>query len=452
MTRRRKRKPLDKTPGQTQITSLSHDGRGVGRDEQGKVVFVDFALPGETVVYEPVMKRKSHLFATTIEVLEPSSHRIEPRCEVFGQCGGCVLQHLDEAVQIQYKQQQLLENLKKIGDVQPENLLEPITDKHWGYRRRARLGAKFVPKKGGLIIGFRERNSSYIQPAGGCDVLYPEVSVLFPQLREALEQISCRERIPQIEISVADNAMVMIIRHLESLTQHDLNLLASFAKNNNVQLFLQPGNLKSVHPLYPLNPDPLYYRLDEFDVRLEFLPTDFIQVNAGINEQLVSTAVTLLDLQAGDQVLDLFCGVGNFTLPLARCAGRVVGVEGDQALVKRAQHNKKLNELHNVEFHLGNLFDQEMSGDSHGGWLDQKFDKILLDPPRSGAADMISRLPRFEASTVVYVSCGPATLARDAGILVNQHGYRMTHAGVIDMFPHTAHVESIAVFERELYD
>ena len=446
--RRRKRKQLDKTPQEIQIDSMAHDGRGVGRDQEGKVVFVDYALPGEKVIFVPVENRKSFLFGSAIEILEPSEHRVEPKCAVFGECGGCVLQHLDEKVQLKYKQQQLLENFKKIGGVQPESLLEPMTGESWGYRRRARLGAKFVPKKGGMIVGFRERNSSFIQPTEQCDVLYPQVSALLPVVRETLEKISCHDRIPQVEISVADNAVVMILRHLETLQQNDLELLKAFAKQSQVQLFLQPGNLKTVHPLYPSNPDPLYYGFADFDIKVEFLPTDFIQVNGGINQQLVSRTIELLDVQENDSVLDLFCGVGNFTLPLARKSKKVTGVEGDSALVERANHNTKINKLTNVGFFFGDLFKEDMNVDSHGDWLQSKFDKILLDPPRSGAAEMIKRLPQFGAKKVVYVSCGPATLARDAGVMVNEHGYRLTQAGVIDMFPHTAHVESIAVFER----
>ena len=448
MARRRNRKQLDLTPREINIESMAHDGRGVGRGEDGKVVFVDYALPGERVKFVPVMNRKSYLFGSTIEVLEPSEHRIEPKCAVFGECGGCVLQHLDEKIQIQYKQQHLLENFKKIGNVQAQELLPPMTGPHWGYRRRARLGAKFVPKKGGMIVGFRERNTSYIQPTDKCEVLYPEVSAMFPDLRETLEKTSCNDKIPQVEISVADNAIVMIVRHLEAFIQSDLDLLTEFAKRNKVQMFLQPGNLKSVHPLYPEKPDALFYEFKEFDIRIEFLPTDFIQVNGGINDQLVSKAIELLDIQPDDKVLDLFCGVGNFTLPLARKSNYVIGVEGDQALVNRAIHNKQLNKLDNVDFHFGDLFKEDMTSSSHGDWLEQKFDKILLDPPRSGAAEMIKRVPEFGASKVVYVSCGPATLARDAGVMVNEHGYKLTHVGVIDMFPHTAHVESIAVFEK----
>lgn len=447
--RRRQRKQLDTTPQEILIDSIAHDGRGVGRDAEGKVVFVDYALPGERVKFVPVMNRKSYLFGSTIEVIDASEFRIEPKCEVFGQCGGCVLQHLEPKKQIDYKQQQLLENFKKIGRVEPENWFAPMTSKHWGYRRRARLGAKFVPKKGGMIVGFRERNSSYIQPTERCEVLYPEVSDMLPDLRTTLENTSCNDKIPQVEISVADNAVVMIVRHLESFVQSDLDVLTDFAKRNDVQLFLQPGNLKSVHPLYPESPEPLFYDFKAFNIRVEFLPTDFIQVNGSINDALVERAIELLDIQKTDSVLDLFCGVGNFTLPLARKAKHVVGVEGDQALVSRANHNKKLNDLSSVEFHFGDLFKEDMTPESHGGWLKQSFDKVLLDPPRSGAAEMVRRMPELDPSKIVYVSCGPATLARDAGVLVNKHGYRLTHAGVIDMFPHTAHVESIAVFEKK---
>ena len=448
MARRRKRKQIDQTPKDIRIESLAHDGRGVGRDEEGKVVFVDYALPDEHVRYQPLMHRKSYLFGSTIEVLEASEHRVLPKCDVFGECGGCVLQHLDAPIQIQYKQQQLLENFKKIGDVQPEQLLSPLSGDHWGYRRRARLGAKFVEKKGGMIVGFRERNSSYIQPTDKCLVMYPEVSDLLPDLRSTLEKTSCNNKIPQIEISVADNALVMIVRHLETFLQADLDLLSEFAKKNKVTLFLQPGNLKSIHPLWPENPEPLFYNFDDFDIRIEFLPSDFIQVNGSINQRLVRQAIELLDVQSDDSVLDLFCGVGNFTLPLARKAKRVIGVEGDKSLVERADHNKQLNKLANVDFFFGDLFKEDMNPDSHGEWLQQSFNKVLLDPPRSGAAEMVKRMGDFKPERIVYVSCGPATLARDAGTLVHEHGYRMTKAGVIDMFPHTAHVESIAVFER----
>ncbi len=448
MARRRRRQKIDPTPQTVNIDSLAHDGRGVGRDAEGKVVFVDYALPEEQVEFVPQMKRAGHLFGTTQTVLQKSAHRIEPRCEVFGQCGGCVLQHLDADKAIEYKSEQLLENFKKIGNVVPQEVLEPLVRERWGYRRRARLGAKFVPKKGGLIVGFRERNSSFIQPIDRCHVLDQNVSAMIPALRDVLSTLSCNHQIPQIEIAVADNSIVLVIRHLEAFNDEDLANLTEFAKTQEIQLFLQPNNLKSVHPLYPENPDPLIYSLEEHDIVVEFLPTDFIQVNGAINKALVSKAIDLLDLQAGETALDLFSGVGNFTLPLARAADSVVGVEGDHALVERANHNKALNKLDNVEFFYGDLFKEDMSSESHGDWLNRKFDKVLLDPPRSGAAEMVKRIGQFAPSKIVYVSCGPATLARDAGALVHEHGYTLTKAGVIDMFPHTAHVESIAVFER----
>ncbi|MEO0368141.1 MAG: 23S rRNA (uracil(1939)-C(5))-methyltransferase RlmD [Pseudomonadota bacterium] len=448
MGRRRRKSRLDTTPFQLDITSLAHDGRGVGRDAEGQVVFVDFCLPDEKVECVPVMRRKGQLFATTTSVLEASRDRVEPKCEVFGQCGGCVLQHLDEHKQIHYKQGQLAENFERIGKVTPERWLDPLISDSWGYRRRARLGAKYVPKKGGLIIGFRERNSSFIQPIDQCDVLMPEVSALLPALRTCLADISCNDKIPQIEVCVADNALVLVIRHLETLLQDDLNLLSEFGQAHNCHIYLQPGGLKTVHVHYPRNAEPLFYQFPDDGIRIEFLPTDFIQVNAQINDKLVRRAIDLLDLSKDDHLLDLFSGVGNFTLPLASRVAKAVGVEGDRGLVERAEHNKQLNKFDHVEFHFGDLFDAEMNSDSHGSWLDNQFDKILIDPPRSGAAEIIKRLPAFDAKKIVYVSCGPATLARDAGVMVNEHGYRLSAAGVIDMFPHTAHVESIALFER----
>ena len=445
---RRSRSRIDTTPKQTTIRSLAHDGRGVGQDPEGKVVFVDGALPGETVMYQEVMQRKHHLFARTLEVLTPSEHRVDPRCPVFGQCGGCVLQHLHPERQIHYKEQQLKENFSKIGHVSPEEWAPPLTLDSWGYRRRARLGIKYVPKKGGVIIGFRERYSSFIQPIDHCEVLLPSVSALVVPLRACLEGISCNDQIPQVEVSVADNAVVLVLRHLQPFTQVDLDALTEFAQQQDVQLFLQPGKLNSVHPLWPVSPEPLYYELAAQSIRVEFLPTDFIQVNGDINQAMVARAIEWLDINEQDDVLDLFSGVGNFTLPLARSARSVVGVEGERSLVERALANAERNGCDNIEFYVGNLFEPDMTADSHGDWLQRRYQKILLDPPRSGAAEMIQRLPEFAPERIVYVSCGPATLARDAGVLVNELGYTFEKAGVIDMFPHTAHVESIALFTK----
>ena len=448
MARRRKRQRIDKTPRQSSITSLAHDGRGVGRNDDGKVVFIDGALPGETVMYQAVRQHKKFLYAEVIDILKASDERVEPRCEVFGQCGGCALQHMDADAQIRHKQQQLLENFSKIGGVQPDELLAPITGAKWGYRRRARLGVKYVPKKGGVIVGFRERHSSFIQPTDSCHVLEPRVSALIPALRTAIGELSCRDQVPQVEVAVADNAVVLVLRHLVAFTQSDLQLLRQFAMTNDIQLMLQPGKLDSEHPLYPEEPEPLYYGFEGSDMRMQFLATDFIQVNAEINQRMVAHAIELLDVRPTDRVLDLFCGLGNFTLPLAAKAAFVAGVEGDRSLVARAEQNKQLNAAQNIEFYVGDLYEVSPNEDA-SPWLAQQFDKILLDPPRSGAAEMIDKLTDFNAERIVYVSCGPATLARDAGRLVKEKGFRLLKAGVIDMFPHTAHVESIAVFERK---
>ena len=427
------------------IESLSHDAKGVGRDENGKVVFVDLALPAETVSYRKVKGRKKYNFAEAVDVLKASEYRVEPKCVEFGECGGCSLQHLQEDQQIFVKQAQLIENLKKLGNVEPEQVLQPLTAERWGYRRKARIGAKYVPKKGGVIIGFRERNSSFIHPMSSCEVLHPSVSTAISATRDLIETLSIPNKIAQIEVAVADNATVFIFRHLEPFQQSDLDALTDFSKQYNIQVFLQPGNLKTVHPLYPKDPEPLYYAYDNFPVKIEFLPTDFIQVNASINNLMVSNAIQYLDIQPDDEILDLFCGVGNFTLPIATQAKEVIGVEGDVSLVKRADHNQQLNKLDNVKFYAADLFKEDLFNHKPE-WLNREYSKLLIDPPRSGALEVVSNIEQFNVNRIVYVSCNPATLARDAGILVNEKGYKLEKAGVIDMFPHTAHVESIAVF------
>lgn len=429
------------------IESLSHDAKGVGRDENGKVVFIDLALPGETVSYRKLRGRKKYNFAETVEVIKASEHRVEAKCIEFGQCGGCALQHLQTDQQILAKQEQLQENLQKLAHIAPEEWLQPLVADHWGYRRRARIGIKNVPKKGGVIVGFRERNSSFIHPMRSCEVLHSNVETLVQPLRDLVETLTIPDKIPQVEATVSDNATVFILRHLEAFQQSDLDALKSFAKQHDIQLFLQPGNLKTVHPLYPQKPDALYYEYRDFPVRIEFLPIDFIQVNASINNLLVSRAVEYLDIQSDDVILDLFCGVGNFTLPIATKASSVVGVEGDAGLVKRAKHNTDINSMDNLEFYMHDLFREDMF-ETKPEWLRKDYSKIVIDPPRSGALEIVKNIEYFDVPKIVYVSCNPATLARDTDILVNQKGYKLQKAGVIDMFPHTAHVESIAVFVK----
>ena len=423
-----------------EIDSLSHDGRGVGRSDKGKVVFVDYALPGERVRYRQTRSRRNFSNGTTIEVLRGSPDRVSPRCSVFGTCGGCIFQHCDHAAQVSAKQLQLLENLEKIGAVLPENILTPLQAEEWGYRRKARLGIRDVAKKGGILVGFRERNKSYVTPIKECDVLHPAASSLLEELQRTVSELSCRNQVPQIEVAVADNATALVFRHLETFNGQDLALLRGFAERHEVQVYLQPGNLDSIHPLWPDHPEPLYYRLDKFDIELFFRPTDFIQINGPVNNMLVDQVVDALDLTPGDDVLDLFCGLGNFSLPLATRAGKVVGIEGDAGLVDRARLNQVHNGINNAEFVAMDLFEET-------AWTGSKFDKVLIDPPRTGALNVIRNINSIQPDRLVYVSCNPATLARDAGQLVNEFGYRLRSAGIIDMFPHTAHVETMAVFE-----
>jgi 23S rRNA (uracil1939-C5)-methyltransferase len=426
-----------------EIDSLSHDGRGVGRNASGKVVFVDYALPGERITYRSTRSRRKFSTGTTIEVQRSSLERVEPRCKVFGTCGGCALQHLDHPAQVNAKQNQLIENLEKIGGLAPDEMISPITAEPWGYRRRARLGVRDVAKKGGILVGFRERNKSYVTPIGHCDVLHPAVSSLLNSLQVAISSLSCRDRVPQVEVAVGDNATALVFRHLDPFVNDDLNTLRDFGRDHSIQVFLQPGKLSSVHPLWPESPAPLFYGLAEYDLKFYFLPTDFIQVNGPINDRLIAQLLELLDPDPNDSVLDLFCGLGNISLPLATRVGRVLGIEGDAGLVERAQRNAIENQLSNVEFLAMDLFDE--SGST--GWMQQDFDKVVIDPPRSGALHVVRHMDQIRPSRLIYVSCNTATLARDAEILVGQHGYRLSSAGVIDMFPHTAHVESMAVFD-----
>jgi 23S rRNA (uracil1939-C5)-methyltransferase len=427
-----------------EIGSLSHDGRGVGRNDNGKVVFIDYALPGERVRYRPTGRRRKFDSGTTLEVIRSADERVTPRCAVFGTCGGSVMQHYDHSSQVTAKQNQLLKNLDKIGGVIPGTVDVPLQAEQWGYRRRARLGVRDVPKKGGILVGFRERNKSYVTPISHCEVLHPAAAKLLDDLQRTISGLSCRNRVPQVEVAVADNATALVFRNLETFKDADLDLLREFAKQNSIQVFLQPGNLDSVYPLHPENPPELYYRLEEHDINMYFLPTDFIQVNGAVNELLVERVIAALDPGEGDSVLDLFCGIGNFTLPLARRGAQLLGVEGDAGLIERARINGQRNGIKNAEFLAMDLFDEA----GHMEWMSRKFDKVLLDPPRSGALNMVMHMENMRPGTLVYVSCNPATLARDAGILVNNLGYRMKSAGVIDMFPHTAHVESMAVFEQ----
>lgn len=429
---------------QAQVESIDYEGHGVTH-LNGKAVFIDGALAGETVVFRYHNKKKTHDTGRVVEVLRASPDRVTPRCAHYGVCGGCSLQHLRSAAQLPAKQRVLHDALERIGKVQPDAWLAPLEGQAWGYRRRARLGVKFVAKKGGVLVGFREKRSAFITPLTFCEVLDASVAQRLPDLKTLIEGLSCADRLPQIEVAVGDNAVALVFRHLVPLTPDDLAALMAFGQRHGIQMWLQSGGPDSVAPLWPAQPEALVYRLPDEGVEFEFAVTDFIQVNADLNRRMVRQALALLDPQPTDNVLDLFCGLGNFSLPLARRAARVLGIEGDGRLIDKARLNAQRNAIGNVEFIAANLY-TETGPDP---WGDAHFDQWLLDPPRTGAAEPIRRLsPDKLPARIVYVSCNPATLARDAQVLVHAKGYRLSHAGVMDMFPQTSHVEAMAVFDR----
>jgi 23S rRNA (uracil1939-C5)-methyltransferase len=402
-------------------------------------VFVEGALPGERVASRRISGKRKFDVARATQILEASPGRREPRCPHFGVCGGCATQHADERTQMAAKQRWLEDNLERIGKVRPETLLPIVYGPEWGYRRRARLSVRHVASRGGAMVGFRERRSTHVADMRECHVLPPHVSALIPELRSLVNGLSVRERLPQIEVAVGDNATALVFRHLEPLSDADQRLLRKFAEENSIHVWLQPGGPETAQPLHPATSE-LYYELPEFGVRIGFRPTDFTQVNHAVNRSLVARAVRLLDPQPGERVADLFCGLGNFSLPLAAKGGRVVGFEGNSELVKRAQANAAANGLV-AQFETMDLFKPSLEPYA-------PFEKILLDPPREGAVEIVKALPAQWPRRIVYVSCDPATLARDAGILVHTKGWHLAAAGVVNMFPHTAHVESIAWFER----
>jgi 23S rRNA (uracil1939-C5)-methyltransferase len=426
------------------IESITHEGHGVAHVD-GKAVFIEGALPGETVLYRTLNRGKTYDLGRMIEIVAASPDRVTPRCPYFGVCGGCSLQHMRAEAQLPAKQQILRDNLARIGKVEPESWLPALDGPHWGYRRRARLGARVVQKKGGVIIGFREKRTAYLTALASCEVLHQHVSVLLPALRNLIATLTRPDRIPQIEVAVGDNATAFVFRHLVPLTANDDARLNDFGRQHDIQMFRQPGRPDQLVPVWPEIPEPLVYRLPEANVELEFAPTDFIQVNTELNQHMVTRALQLLDPQPDEAVLDLFCGLGNFTLPLARRAGRVLGIEADAALIEKARRNARHNQLPNAEFRLADLYSPE-TPDPSGT---ECFDKWLLDPPRTGAMEVVKRLTAEGGPRrILYVSCNPGTLARDSEVLVHTKGYRLAAAGVMDMFPQTSHVEAMALFVR----
>lgn len=426
------------------IERLSHDGRGVARVD-GKVVFIDDALPGERVRFRYARRHRRYDTGALLEVVAPAPERVAvPPCPHFGTCGGCSLQHLQPEAQIAAKEAVLREQLERIGKVEPARWFAPLTGPVWGYRRKARLGVRVVPKKGGVLVGFRERRHSFITPLAECKTLDPRFARLLPTLPELIGGLSCPDRLPQIELAAGDGDAALVFRHLDPLTDGDRERLAAFGEGEGVQVHLQPGGPESVHPLWPDSPPPLSYDLPVYDLRFCFGPTDFTQVNAEVNRRMVDQAIALLALARGDRLADLYCGIGNFTLPAARRGAQALGIEGGPALLRRAGENAERNDIGNVRFRQADLEDEGLSIP----WQDFAIDKLLLDPPRSGAMKALKRLGAQRPARIVYVSCYPATLARDAEYLVRVLGYRLQGAGVVDMFPQTSHMESMALFVR----
>lgn len=422
------------------VAALNHDGEGVLRG--AKTAFVPGALPGERIVFQRVRRHRQHDEGALVEVLDPSPSRVNPKCAHFGICGGCAMQHLDPVAQLAAKQSELAESLLRIGRVEPERWLEPLAGPVWNYRRRARLGAKWVPKRGRVLVGFRERQKPYIAALERCEVLASPLDSLITPLSDLLTGLEAKASIPQIEAAVGEDGVLLVFRNLVELSAADRAALIAFGRAQGLRICLQPGGLDSIVALDGSS-TTLEYRLPKENLAFEFLPTDFIQVNGEMNRALVSRAIDLLELESSHRVLDLFCGLGNFTLPIARRVREVVGIEGEAGLVARARRNAARNQLSNASFHVANLAEP----DGGSAALSGRFDRVLLDPPRAGALEVLPRLVKLGATRMVYVSCHPGTLARDVGVLCAEHGYRLVAAGVVDMFPHTTHVESIAVLE-----
>ena len=439
MSKRRRRRQLPE-PCVVHIEAMSHEGRGIAHID-GKTVFVFGALEGEEVRIQIRKTSRNYDEAITLDVIQPSELRITPKCEAFEVCGGCSLQHMDNDEQVAFKQRSLLEMMSHAG-IEIEQVIPPLRSHPWGYRRKARLGVKFVRKKARVLVGFRERNTPYLADMSRCEVLIPQVGRRLQDLAELIASLDARETIPQIEVASDDSNVALVFRHLKPLSKNDNEKLTDFAKANDIWIQLQPGGPDSIINLYPEEQALYFSPLSNGDIKIRFDPLDFTQVNAEINQQMVEQALHFLDLEKTDKVLDLFCGLGNFTLPIARRCSKVTGIEGDAPMVARAKQNALVQAIDNSDYFVADL----SQPDPDTGWMRQQYDKILLDPPRLGSAEIAQSIARFGAKTIVYISCQPASLVRDSKIICD-NGYRLTHLGIMDMFPQTAHVESMAVFE-----
>jgi len=435
---------MQKTHNTVVIESLDHEGRGIAHAD-GKVIFIEGALTRELVTYSTYRKKNNYEQAKVGRILKQSFMRVQPKCSSFGVCGGCSMQHLDPQAQVAVKQRVLEDNLQRIGKVKPEVILSPIYGQPWGYRQRARLSVRHVLKKEKSLVGFRETNGKYVADIAHCEILTPKIAKLLPLLAQLNERLSIRESVPQIEVAVGDEVDVLVLRIMQALSPADEEQLKRFADEHHVQFWTQTQGVDTVKPLYPMDAPALSYSLPEFGITMPFAPTEFTQVNSDLNRLMVSRAMRLLKPQANERIADFFCGLGNFTLPIARSGAQVMGVEGSDALVKRAVQSAQFNGLSsNTEFRMMNLFDMDASLLA----TLEKFDKWLIDPPRDGAIQLVQSITNYTApKRIVYVSCNPGTLARDADVLVNTKGYVLKSAGVMNMFPQTSHVESIAVFE-----
>ena len=439
MARRRKAKSK---VYELNIESLSHEGRGISHQDN-KIIFTRGALPGEKVIASRSLSRAKYEEADIVEILQPSPDRIEPKCAVYGICGGCSFQHLSSQDQISAKQDWVQSAFKGQAKVLPKEWLDPLLLEGWGYRRKARLGVRYVNKKDKLLVGFRERKSSFITVMERCEVLHPLLGDNLELLGECIGKLSVKFHVPQIEVAIAELDTILILRHLQPLTSEDEAILHEFGKKLNITWYLQSGGLETVKPLSEAV--SLNYSLPDHDIKMTFLPTDFTQVNFELNQKMINLALELLDLNKEDEVIDFFCGLGNFTLPISRYVKSVVGIEGDSGLVERAKQNASQNGISNASFYKADLF-EDVSGFE---WFrGRNYNKVLIDPARTGAIEIVELLPKLNVERLVYVSCNPATLARDTARLIDL-GFSLESAGVMDMFPQTAHVESIALFVRK---
>jgi 23S rRNA (uracil1939-C5)-methyltransferase len=443
---RSKRKLADLPPIEAQIEALSHEGRGITSIE-GKKAFILGALIGEKVRFKITASKKGYDEGEVLEVLEASPLRVEPPCVYFGQCGGCNLQHLNIEAALKHKEQVVLDNLLHMGQVIPEQILPAISSSAKDYRRKARLGVRYVIKKESLLIGFRERTSNRIAIMDSCHILDKRVSHLISPLKAFIRGLDGFDSIAQIEVATSDECVALVIRHLKPLSETDQIAWIHFAEQHhsiNLAIYLQPKGPESVHKLYPIDAN-IFLKYKQDDIVFQFHPLDFVQVNAEVNQKMLAQALKLLECEANDQILDLFCGLGNFTLPIAKKVQNVIGVEGSDTAIQRAKMNAEHNAIHNVKFYVKDL---TKPFDEKDEWVHQAYTKIILDPPRTGAKEIVECIERWSAKKIVYVSCNPTTLARDAHILVHEKGYKLKSMGVMDMFPHTAHIETMMLFEK----